>query len=100
MKRYGIIAAMQEIMTEREEIHIHELIFIKGKIEKSNVVLVEAGVGKVNASRVTQILIDRFDIIGVINVGSAASANSELKIGDIVVGDKLVQHDFDIQKDI
>lgn len=103
MKRYGIIAAMQEemqaikeIMTEREEIHIHELIFIKGKIEKSNVVLVEAGVGKVNASRVTQILIDRFDIIGVINVGSAASANSELKIGDIVVGDKLVQHDFDI----
>ena len=103
MKRYGIIAAMQEemqaikeIMTEREEIHIHELIFIKGKIEKSNVVLVETGVGKVNASRVTQILIDRFDIIGVINVGSAASANSELKIGDIVVGDKLVQHDFDI----
>lgn len=103
MKRYGIIAAMQEemqaikeIMAEREEIHIHELIFIKGKIEKSNVVLVEAGVGKVNASRVTQILIDRFDIIGVINVGAAASANNELKIGDIVVGDKLVQHDFDI----
>lgn len=103
MKKYGIIAAMQEemqeikkIMTETEERKIYELTFTKGKINNTEVVLVEAGVGKVNAARTTQILINNFDIETIINVGSAASANDELDIGDIVIGKKLVQHDFDI----
>ena len=51
---------------------------------------------KVNSSRTTQILIDKFEIDYVINVGSAATANDELEIGDIVIGKNLVQHDFDI----
>ena len=44
----------------------------------------------------TQILIDNFGIDAIINVGSAGAANDELEIGDIVIGNKLVQHDFDI----
>ena len=103
MKEYGIIAAMQEemqeiknIMQEIKEEKIYELTFIKGKINDKNIVLVEAGVGKVNAARVTQILIDKFDVQAIINVGSAGSANDELDIGDIVIGQKIVQHDFDI----
>lgn len=103
MNTYGIIAAMNEemleiknIMTNIEEIKIYELTFIKGKINNTNVILVEAGIGKVNAARVTQILIDNFNIQAVINVGSAGSANDELNIGDIVIGKKVVQHDFDI----
>ena len=103
MKRYGIIAAMQEemqeikkIMTETEEQKIYELTFYVGKINSTEVVLVEAGVGKVNAARTTQILINNFEIEAIINVGSAGAANDELDIGDIVIGKKLVQHDFDI----
>ena len=103
MKKYGIIAAMNEemqeiknIMKDIEEQKVFELTFIKGTINNCHVVLVEAGVGKVNAARVTQILIDNFEIEAIINVGSAGSANDELDIGDIVIGDKLVQHDFDI----
>ncbi|MBQ2835991.1 MAG: 5'-methylthioadenosine/adenosylhomocysteine nucleosidase [Clostridia bacterium] len=103
MKKYGIIAAMQEemqeiknIMKEIEEQNIFELAFVKGKINDSEVILVEAGVGKVNAARVTQILIDNFEIEAIINVGSAGAANDGLEIGDIVIGEKLVQHDFDI----
>lgn len=103
MKKYGIIAAMKEEMQEIEKImkdtkiqKIYELTFIKGKINQSEVVLVEAGVGKVNAARTTQILIDNFQVDIVINVGSAGSANDELEIGDIVIGKKIVQHDFDI----
>ena len=79
---YGIIAAMQEemqeikkIMQNVESIKIYELIFFKGKIHEENIVLVEAGVGKVNAARVTQILIDNFKVKGIINVGSAGSCN-------------------------
>lgn len=103
MKKYGIIAAMKEemqeiknIMTEIQEQKIYELNFIKGKINNSEIILVEAGVGKVNAARTTQILIDNFEIDAIINVGSAGSSNDELNIGDIVIGNKLVQHDFDI----
>lgn len=101
--KYGIIAAMQEemkeiksIMENIEEEEIYNLTFIKGKINNQKVVLVECGVGKVNASRTTQILIDHYKIEAIINVGSAGSANDELEIGDIVIGKKLVQHDFDI----
>ena len=57
---YGIIAAMQEEMKEIKKImqnienkEIYELNFFKGTISDKNVVLVEAGVGKVNAARVT-----------------------------------------------
>lgn len=103
MREYGIIAAMEEemqeiknIMTDIVEEKIYELIFIKGRINDKNVVLVEAGIGKVNAARVTQILIDKFNIEAIINVGSAGSANDELDIGDIIIGKKIVQHDFDI----
>lgn len=103
MKKYGIIAAMQEEMQEIENIieekknqKIYELNFITGKINSTEVVLVEAGIGKVNASRTTQILIDNFEIDAIINVGTAGSANDELEIGDIVIGKKVVQHDFDI----
>lgn len=41
-------------------------------------------------------MIDKFEIEYIINVGVAGSLNDNLEIGDIVVGEKLVQHDFDI----
>ena len=103
METFGIIAAMQKEMKEIENLmiektykKIYELCFVQGKINNTAVVLVEAGVGKVNAARTTQILIDNFKINGIINVGSAGSSNDDLQIGDIVIGKKLIQHDFDI----
>lgn len=103
MKKIGIIAAMQEEMKTIKEImenitekQIYELTFIEGKINNKDCILVQCGVGKVNSSRVTQILIDKFELEYIINFGSAGTANDELDIGDIVIGENLVQHDFDI----
>lgn len=103
MNTIGIIAAMQEEMNEIKKIMnnvqektIYELKFYEGTINNKNIVLVESGVGKVNAARTTQVLIDNYKIDAIINVGSAGSANQELQIGDIVIGKTLVQHDFDI----
>lgn len=103
MNKIGIIAAMQEemqeiknIMSNLNEVKIYELSFFTGTINNKEVILVEAGVGKVNAARVTQILIDNFKPNAIINVGSAGTANDKLNIGDIVIGKTLVQHDFDI----
>lgn len=83
-------------MAESKETKIFNLDFYEGKINEKNYVLVQCGVGKVNAARTTQILIDKFNIECVINVGVAGGLNNNLDIGDIIVGEKLVQHDFDI----
>lgn len=101
--RIGIIAAenaemmaIKEIMNDIEEETIYNLVFTIGNIENKECVLVECGVGKVNAARTTQILIDKYSVDYLINVGSAGGVNKELNILDIVIGDKLVQYDFDI----
>lgn len=103
MNNIGIIAAMQEeldeilnIMKEINKKNIYNITFYEGKINESNVVAVKCGVGKVNAARTTQVLIDRFNVKKIINLGSAGALNSKLNIGDIVIGKKLIQHDFDI----
>ena len=102
-KIIGIIAAeekemeaIKDIMTNIEKKSIFNLYIITGQINNKNYVLTKCGIGKVNAARTTQILIDKFDIEYIINVGSAGGLNSKLNIGDIVIGDKLVQHDFDL----
>ena len=103
MKMIGIIVAMEEeeeqvekIMTDIEFKKIYNLDFKIGKINDKECVLVKSGVGKVNAGRTTQIMIDNFDVECVLNLGSAGSINDMLEIGDVVIGKEVVQHDFDI----
>ena len=103
MSKIGIIVAMEEeleavlnIMNNIEQKEIYGLTFKTGQIEKNKIIVVKCGVGKVNAARVTQILIDTFNVKCVINVGAAGALNPFLNIGDIVIGEKLIQHDFDI----
>lgn len=103
MDRVGIIVAMQEeleeilnIMETREEKEIYEILYVEGIIEGKEVIVVKSGVGKVNAARTAQILIDKLNVKSIINVGSAGALNPDLNIGDIVIAEKLIQHDFDI----
>lgn len=99
----GIIVAeekelleVKKIMNNVKEKCIYEKIFYIGNIEEKEVILVKSNVGKVNSARVTQILIDNFDIELVINVGTAGSIDNSLEIGDVVVATELVQYDFDV----
>lgn len=99
----GIICAeekelieIKKLMIEIKEKNIYEKTFYIGNIEKKEVVLVKCNVGKVNSARVTQILIDKFDVKFVINVGTAGSVDNSLDIGDVVIATKLVQYDFDV----
>lgn len=90
------LEAIKQCMLDLSEINIYNLVIYKGIINNKTYLLVKCGVGKVNSARTAQILIDKFDIACIINTGSAGSVNSTLNIGDIVVGTKLVQHDFDV----
>ena len=97
----GIIAAEEEemleikkLMDDIDEQKIYNLNFVCGKVNGKNCVLVKCGVGKVNAARTTQLLIDKFEVNCVINVGSAGAVNPELQIEDIVIANELIQYDF------
>ena len=103
MKRVGIIFAMREelealkeYLVLEKEYNIFELTFYEGKINEVECVLVQSGVGKVNAARTTQILIDNIKVDYIFNIGVAGGVDDSLSVGDIVLGEKLVQHDFDI----
>ncbi len=103
MKKICIIAAIDEefdaieqIMKNKEHKLIYEIEIIEGTINNKECILAKSGVGKVNAARTTQILIDKYDIDYVINIGSAGGLKNDLNIGDIIIGTKIVQHDFNI----
>ena len=103
MKKIGIIVAIDE---EREEIldmmkdtevkQVYNLRFIQGTIEGKKCILIKSGIGKVNAARAAQTMLDHFKVDYVINLGGAGSLNSLLDIGDVVIAKKVIQHDFDI----
>ena len=103
MKKIGIVVAMKEeleavqkVMRNTKIKEIKTLKFFIGKIKKVECIVVQSGVGKVNAARTTQSLIDNFDIEFVMNVGVGGSLNDDLDVGDVLIGKYTVQHDFDI----
>lgn len=97
-----IVAMDEELNAIKNQINnlseqkIHNLPIYMGNINDKEFIISKSGVGKVNAARITQMLIDKFDIEFVINLGSAGAVNEELEVGDVVIGKTLIQHDFDI----
>ena len=88
--------AFKELVSIKKEYKIFDLKFYECNINNNDCILVESGIGKVNAARTTQILIDNMNVEYVFNVGVAGGIDTSLNVGDIVIGEKLVQHDFDI----
>jgi adenosylhomocysteine nucleosidase len=54
-----------------------------------------SGIGKTAAASTTAVLAEKFKVTHVLMTGVAGSAQSHIKIGDIVIADKSVQHDMD-----
>ncbi len=88
--------AIKELMTNTKEVSKFNTKFCIGNINDKETVVALCGVGKVNAARTTQLMIDSFSPEYIINSGVAGGISNRVKIGDLVIGDKLVQHDFDL----
>ncbi len=71
--------------------------FYIGKLADHDVIVVHSGIGKVNAALATQILIDRYKCRKIVFTGLAGSGRRDIAIGDYVLADSLVQHDFDLR---
>lgn len=101
--RVGIIGAMDievkqlcEHLTDEDVSQKAGLEFHAGKLSGVEVVVVQSGIGKVNAALCTQALIDLYSPEFIVNTGIGGSLDSDITIGDIVVSSNLVQHDVDV----
>ena len=100
--KLGIIGAMAvEVTALKEKMENKEIVtragmeFCAGILEGLLVVVVQCGVGKVNAALCVQILCDCFGVTHLINTGIAGSLCADLDIGDLVVSKDAMYHDFD-----
>lgn len=98
--KYGIICAMEEEikelraqLTNANEEDIANMIFYSGQINDHEVVLVRAGIGKVQAGVTTAFLIENFKVDAVINSGSAGGIGTGLAVGDLVLSTGAAYHD-------
>ena len=100
----GIIGAMDEevaLLKSAMEITSTQTIagmeFFQGTLDGKAVVVVQCGMGKVNAGICAHTLINDFGCTRIINTGVAGSLDPEIDIGDIVVSTDAVQHDFTVE---
>lgn len=102
--KLGIIGAMaveietlKENMVNMRQTERTGMVFYEGELQGVDAVLVQSGIGKVNAAICTQILCDCFDVTHVVNTGIAGSLLAELDIGDLVISQDAIHHDFDLR---
>lgn len=98
----GIISAMDiemafltERLEQKQEKQIGPVTFYTGLLFEKKVVLAICGPGKVNAALCAQGMIIHFSPSKIINLGVAGGLKEDMQIGDLVIGDACVQHDFD-----
>lgn len=102
MVKVGIIGAMEvevsylkSIMQNARASEKASLHFFEGVIQGVNVVVVQSGIGKVNAAMCATILCGQFGVTHLINTGVAGGLQDGLAIFDTVVSTDAMYHDFD-----
>ena len=90
------VEALKEQMDVKNIVEKASMKFYEGTLRGKDVVIVQCGIGKVNAGICVQILADLFQVDVVINTGVAGSLRAEINIGDIVVSTDACEHDMDV----
>lgn len=102
MQRVGIIGAMaQEVSILAEQLENAEryehagFVFYTGTRYGLDIVVLQSGIGKVNAAVGAALLLERYQPDAVINTGSAGGFATDLNIGDVIISDEVRHHDVD-----
>ena len=102
MTKLGIIGAMaievETLLEKMENVTMTKHAwseYYEGTLEGLDVVVVQCGVGKVNAAMCAQILCSCYGVTHLVNTGIAGSLNAALDIGDLVISQDAMYHDFD-----
>jgi adenosylhomocysteine nucleosidase len=71
---------------------VNGVAFTTGKLGGKDVVLFESGISMVNAAMSAQLVLDRFNVIGLVFSGIAGGVDPDLRIGDVVVAERWGQY--------
>lgn len=88
------INGVVNLLSNKEEHEIGQRHYYTGELNNQKVVVVFSRVGKVAAATTVSTLILEFKITELIFTGVAGGIHSNVKIGDIVLGQSLIQHDM------
>lgn len=89
------IDGIADLVSQRTQKTIGKRIYHSGMINDIPVVIVFSRWGKVAAATTVSTLIENFGVTEIIFTGVAGALHSDLKIGDVVLGKRFVQHDMD-----
>jgi adenosylhomocysteine nucleosidase len=99
----GLIGAMvEEVSLFKENMELKDSVkyanmqYHIGHLNGQELALLQSGIGKVNATIGTQIMIDKFAVDRIIFTGLAGSLVPNLTRGDMVISNYVVQYDFDL----
>ena len=99
--RIGIVSALQEEQSSlMTAMHNATVVtagmrrYVCGQLWGVDCVCVLSRMGKVAAAATVATLIERFHITHLLFTGVAGSIDSAVKVGDLVIADRLVQHDM------
>ncbi len=69
--------------------------------EEENIILCVCSEGKIQSAFATTYLLENYEVEKIINIGIVGNLNSELlKVGDVIMPNTFVQHDFYMPEDI
>lgn len=64
--------------------------------EGHTIYLATSGIGEIRAALAVQLLVDLFDVEAIVNFGFVGSLNPALSVGELIVVERAVHHQFDI----
>ena len=93
------VVALREKLTsaQRVEVPLAELPIYQGQLQDLDTVIVQCGIGKVNAALATQYTIDHFKPKVIITSGVAGAVSPKIRVGDVIIATAAQQHDFDVR---
>ena len=90
------VEALRAAMENSSSFTLAGMEFQEGTLRGCPAVVVQSGVGKVNAALCAQILCTHFQVSAIINTGVAGSLDPALDIGDILISTDAMYHDFNV----
>ena len=103
MTKLAIMGAMQEeiipllsYFTDIKEIQYANNTYYEAKYNNMDIVVAYSKIGKVFSTLTASTMIQKFGCDTLLFSGVAGGINPDLKIGDLIIANKLSQHDLDI----
>jgi adenosylhomocysteine nucleosidase len=93
------LAHLRGVLATERGTEIGGFRFDQGRLDGCEVVLAEAGIGKVNTATVATLLAARFEARSLVFSGVAGGLDPELAIGDLVIATRAIQHDCGVVED-